>query len=103
MERIIASSKEHLTKKATALPPSTSNKSREVAQKLGVGGTVLQDRFVVIQLYSRLFYWDILLNTEKFSSRFFRLGGNYFGGEGIFQFIKMDDFCVVFEAFERIL
>lgn len=48
MERIIASSKEHLTKKAMALPPSTSNKSHEVAQKLGVEGTVLQDRFVVI-------------------------------------------------------
>lgn len=65
MERIIASSKEHLTKKAMALPPSTSNKSHEVAQKLGVGGTVLQDRFVVTQLYSGLFYWDILLNTES--------------------------------------
>lgn len=62
-----------------------------------------QDWFVVIQLHSELFYWDILLNTEKFSSRFFRWGGNYFGGGAIFQFIKMDDFCVVFEAFERIL
>lgn len=85
MERIIASSKEHLTKKAMALPPSTSNKSHEVAQKLGVGGTVLQERFVVIQLYSRLFYWDILLNTEKFSSRFFRWGETILVGREFFN------------------
>lgn len=40
---------------------------------------------------------------RKVQFQIFQVGGNYFGGEGIFQFIKMDDFCVVFEAFERIL
>jgi hypothetical protein len=38
MERIIVSSKEHLIRKAMALPTFTSNKSLEVAQKLRVGG-----------------------------------------------------------------
>lgn len=38
MERITTSSKEHLIRKAMALPTSTSNKSHEVAQKLRAGG-----------------------------------------------------------------
>lgn len=82
MERSIASFTEHLTKRAMALPPSTSNKSHRRLSNYGWKG--LFTGLICSQLlHSRLFYGDILLNTEKFSSRFFRWGGNYFGG-GVF-------------------
>lgn len=80
MERIIISSKELLIRKAMALPTSTSNKSHEVAQKLRAGG----DEFYTGLIYNPssctagLSSWDLLLNIENFSSRFFRWVGKLF-------------------------
>lgn len=80
MERIIISSKEHLIRKAMALPTSTLNKSPEVAQKLRVGGDDFYTGLISNQssCTAGLLYWDILLNIENFSSRFFRWVGKLF-------------------------
>lgn len=80
MERIIISSKEPLIRKAMALPTSTSNKSPEVAQKLRVGGKEFYTGLIYNQsgCTAGLFYRDILLNIENFSSRFFKWVGKLF-------------------------
>lgn len=80
MERIIISSKEHLTRKAMALPTSTLNKSPEMAQKLREGGEDFYTGLICNQSSCTvgLLYWDILLNIENFSSRFFRWVGKLF-------------------------
>lgn len=80
MERIIISSKEHLIRKAMALPTSTSNKSPDTAQKLRVGGEEFYKGLIYNQsrCTAGLFYWDILLYIENFSSRFFRWVGKLF-------------------------
>lgn len=76
MERTIISSKEHLIRKAMALPTSTSNKSPEAASKLRVGGEDFYTGLICNQssCTAGLFYWDILLN-RKFQFQIFQVGG----------------------------
>lgn len=80
MEKIIISFKEPLIRKAMALPTSTSNKSHDVAQRLRVGGEEFYTGLICNQssCTAGLFYWDILLNIENFSSGFFRWVGKLF-------------------------
>lgn len=63
-----------------ALPTSTSNKSPEEAQELRAGGEEFYTGLIYYQssCTAGLFYWDILLNIENFSSRFFRWVGKLF-------------------------
>lgn len=79
MERTIISCKEHLIRKAMALPTSTSNRSPEGLRDCGWGGD-FSTGLICNQssCTAGLFYWEILLNIENFSSRFFRRVGKLF-------------------------
>lgn len=75
MERTTVSCKEHLTRKAMALPTSTSSKSPEGAQERRVGGKFHTGLICSPPSCMRgCSYWDILLN-RKFQFRIFQVGG----------------------------
>lgn len=116
MEKNIASFKEHQIRKATDLPVTTLNKNHKAAQKSeeqSIGDrkrAFLQDWLISFPLW---WYslddctWGTLLTVDELDSvqNFLEGRGNYFSEKKIFQFIKNKNghFCVVFEAFERIL
>lgn len=81
MERIIISSKERPIRRAMALPASTSNRSPEAGSGPRGGREGFYKTGLIYNLPSctaGLFHWDILLNIENFSSRFFRWVGKLF-------------------------
>lgn len=110
MEMIIISSKEHLIRKAMALPISTSNKSPSGSETEGG-----REEFYTGLIYYQSsctegrFYWDILLN-RNFQFQIFQVGGKtilvvggnfsiYKDGQFFVLYLKLlKEFCNIFQV-----